>query len=262
MELKLDPPVTFQDRLVPKGTRLAGRAVLVHSLGIQAPVRGPSAVAGGHLRGSRRQQDGWSVFDKRYWPGESITDHLSFALRHEPMDLLVLKRLFEIIPTKQMVAFIRATPTGALTRRAWFFYERMTGKTLDVDDATVVTAVEALDPKTYFTGAPRLSKRHRIRDNLLGTGDYCPIIRRTEVLETFLARGLAAKAAAIIRRTGGHLTARAASFLLLADSRASFEIEGERPPRNRLERWGRAVVQAGKDPLTLAELNRLHGVLI
>ena len=36
--------------------------------------------------------------------------------------------------------------------------------------------------------------------------------------------------------TGAHVVARAASFLLLADSRASFEIEGERPPRNRLER--------------------------
>jgi hypothetical protein len=56
--------------------------------------------------------------------------------------------------------------------------------------------------------------------------------------------------------------ARAASFLLLADSRASFQIEGERPPRSRLERWGRAVLQAGRDTLTLDEIVRLHGVLI
>ena len=63
-------------------------------------------------------------------------------------------------------------------------------------------------------------------------------------------------------RAGGHLIARAASFLLLADSRASFQIEGERPPRNRLERWGRAVLQAGKHTLTLDEIIRLHNVLI
>ena len=31
--------------------------------------------------------------------------------------------------------------------------------------------------------------------------------------------------------TGPHLVARAASFLLLADCCASFQIEGERPPR-------------------------------
>jgi Fic/DOC family protein len=50
--------------------------------------------------------------------------------------------------------------------------------------------------------------------------------------------------------------------MVLADSRASFEIEGERPPRGRLERWGRAVLQAGKNPLTIDEIIRLHGVLI
>ena len=58
------------------------------------------------------------------------------------------------------------------------------------------------------------------------------------------------------------MVARAASFLLLADSRASFEIEGEKPPRSRLERWGRAVLQAGKNPLTIDEILRLHTVLI
>jgi len=58
------------------------------------------------------------------------------------------------------------------------------------------------------------------------------------------------------------MSSRAASILLLADSRASFEIEGERPPRGRLERWGRAVLQAGKNPLTFDEILRVHGVLI
>jgi hypothetical protein len=65
-----------------------------------------------------------------------------------------------------------------------------------------------------------------------------------------------------VGRTGAHLVARAASFMLLADSRASFEIEGERPPRNRLERWGRAVLQAGKNTITLDEIIRLQRVLI
>ena len=50
--------------------------------------------------------------------------------------------------------------------------------------------------------------------------------------------------------------------MLLADSRASFQIEGERPPRNRLERWGRAILQAGKNKLSLDEIVRLHSVLI
>ena len=77
-----------------------------------------------------------------------------------------------------------------------------------------------------------------------------------------LALDLAGQARETVGRTGGRLVARAASFMLLADSRASFQIEGERPPRNRLERWGRAVLQAGKNRLTLDELIRLHGLLV
>ena len=138
----------------------------------------------------------------------------------------------------------------------------LTGRTLDLEDAPHAEAVDLLDPKAYFTGKPRLSRRHRVRDNLLGNGRFCPIIRRTETLTGFLEQDLAARARETVGRTGAHLVARAASFMLLADSRASFEIEGERPPRNRLERWGRAVMQAGKNPLTLDEIIRLHGVLI
>jgi hypothetical protein len=262
MELKLDHTPTFQERLVPKGAKLAGWAALIHGLGLGAPVRAPSVVADGHIRGSRRTDGGWTVLDKRYWPGTQITDHLSFALRHEPIDLLILKRAFEVIPAGEMAALIRSAPTGVFARRAWFFCETLTGTTLDVEDAETVTAADALDPKAYFTLRPRLSKRHRVRDNLLGRGDYCPVIRRTEALELFMGRALAQQAAETVGRTSTNLVARAASFLLLADSRASFEIEGERPPRNRLERWGRAVLQAGKNALSLDELNRLHGILI
>lgn len=262
MDLENAPPIAFQDRLVPDGTRLAGWAALVHGLGLQAPVRTPSAVAAGHIKGSQRREGGWMTFDKRYWPGNTACDHLSFALRHEPLDLLVLKRAFAALPQDEIADFVRKTPTGTVTRRAWFFFEELTGATLDIEDAGTVTAIEALDPRHYITAKPRLSKRHRVRDNLPGTGAYCPLIRRTEALAAFERRDLAAKAAETVGRTGGHLIARAASFMLLADSRASFEIEGERPPRNRLERWGRAVLQAGKNELSLAELNRLHSVLI
>ena len=263
MELTIETSPEFhQDRLVPKETRLAGWAALVHGLGIAAPVRAASTVANGYIKGSRREEDGWTVFDKRYWPGHRVTDHIGFALRHEWFDPLVLKRVFDAVDPDTISAFVRNAPTGTLTRRVWFFYESMTGRRLPIDDAPVVTAVDALDPGSYVTGDAVLSKRHRVRDNLLGTGGYCPVIRRTETLEDYGERSLADKAAETVGRASGHLISRAASFLLLADSRASFAIEGERPPRSRLERWGRAVLQAGRNRLTLDELNRLHGVLI
>ncbi|MEP6715834.1 MAG: Fic family protein [Terriglobia bacterium] len=262
MRLETAPIAIFHEKTVPDGAKLAGWAALVRALAISAPVRRPSCVSEQFVNGSRREEEGWVVFDKRYWPGDDLADHLTFALRHENIDLLILKRAFEAVPQAEFEAMVRAAPTGISVRRAWYMYETLTGRTLDIDDAPRAVAVDLLDPKAYFTGKPRLSTRHRVRDNLLGSGRFCPIIRRTRALEETLNLDLAAKARATVGGTGAHLVARAASFMLLADSRASFEIEGERPPRNRLERWGRAVLQAGKNRLTLNEIIRLHSVLI
>ena len=49
---------------------------------------------------------------------------------------------------------------------------------------------------------------------------------------------------------------------MLADCHAGFAIEDEHPLRSRLERRGRAVLQADRNRLALDEFNRLHGVLI
>ena len=254
--------LTFADEPVPDGARLAGYTALVSALEVQAPVRCLSCVSEGHVKGSSREEGSWKVFDKRYWPGDTLGDHLAFALKHELLDLLVLKRVLEQAAPGEVEAFVLSAPTGAANRRVWFFYEILTGQKLDIPDAGPGAAMDALDARVYFTAKPVLSKRHRVRDNLLGDSSYCPLIRRTEKLEGFLTQSLAEKAGEIVGRTGKHLLARAASFMLLADSRASFEIEGERPPRNRLERWGKAVLQAGKNPLQMSEIIRLQNVLI
>src|SRR5205085_2027043 len=166
MQLEPPPLTIFQEKSVPDGTRLAGWAALVHTLAIPAPVRYPSCVSEQYVSGSRREEETWIVFDKRYWPGDSFTDHLTFALRHEDIDLLILKRIFEAAPKAEFEALIRAAPTGIPVRRAWYLYETLTGRTLEVDDAPRAVAVDLLDPKAYFTGKPRLSRRHRVRDNL------------------------------------------------------------------------------------------------
>ncbi len=184
MKLDLASIAIFQEKTVPEGARLAGWAALFHALAISAPIRRPSCVSEQHIRGSHRKEGAWTVFDKRYWPGDSLADHLTFALRHEEIDLLVLKRVFEAVPPGEIEGLIHAAPTGTLARRVWYFYEILTGRALDMDDAPAATAIDLLDPKAYFTGEPRLSKRHRVRDNLLGTGRFCPVIRRTGALRS------------------------------------------------------------------------------
>ncbi|MGZ2506978.1 hypothetical protein [Rhizobium leguminosarum] len=185
---------------------------LVESLGIAAPVRHPSAVSKMHIRGSHRNEAGWRLYDKRYWPGDKFSDHLTFALRHEDIDLVILKRIFQAISKAEAEAFVKEAPTGVPNRRAWFLFELLTGETLDVPEPPAMAAVDLLDPKAYFTGKPVLSRRHRVRDNLLGTGDFIPIIRRTPALVALSDSRLAEKARETVGRTGAHLVhARPAS---------------------------------------------------
>lgn len=56
------------------------------------------------------------------------------------------------------------------------------------------TYVDALDPKQQWPGKARNSVRHRVRDNLPGTPDFCPLVRRTANLEAFAALDLPARA--------------------------------------------------------------------
>ena len=41
----------------------------------------------------------------------------------------------QAIEPADLEGWVRAEPTGAFSRRAWFFYETFTGRTLDLEDA-------------------------------------------------------------------------------------------------------------------------------
>ena len=63
---------TFQESVVPTGANLVGYAALVQVLSVQAPVRNPSCVSAKHVRGSRQDRRPWTIFDRRYWPGDDF----------------------------------------------------------------------------------------------------------------------------------------------------------------------------------------------
>ena len=72
MKLPTSPVAVFQENTVPGGTKLVGWAMLAQAFAIPAPVRRPSCVSEQHVRGSHRAEGAWTVFDKRYWPGDTF----------------------------------------------------------------------------------------------------------------------------------------------------------------------------------------------
>ncbi len=252
----------FQDAIVPEGASLAGYSHLVRTHGIPSHVRFPSCVSKGHVRGNITQAGVWRLYDKRYWPGDNDTDHLVFALKHENFDLLSLKRILDVLPRKEIENHILSSATGIYSRKIWFLYEWLKDIELSIPDCPKCQTIFLLDPENYFTSHGIYSKRHRMKNNLLGSRLFSPIIRKTALLQDFLQSGLKDKTDAVVGKVSRSLIARAASFMLLADSKASFAIEGEKAPSSRIERWGKAVLQAGRFPISKDEIIRLQKIVI
>jgi hypothetical protein len=248
-------------RPLPQPGWLAGYAWLIteHKLNIPAPQRLAAIAA----RGSPRSTDDWIVLRQARRPAETLAAHLEFALKYEGVDLAVLNALFEEVEPETIAEFVRKTPLGQYARRLWFLYEWLTGRVLNVPDAGKVRAVPVLDTDQQFGIAKAtLSRRHRVMDNLPGTRQFCPLVRRTALLNTMIAERLDVQARRVIGRTAPDVISRAAAFLLLNDSRSSFQIEGEQPTRARTARWAQAIAQAGTRQLSVAELERLQTILI
>jgi hypothetical protein len=157
---------------------------------------------------------------------------------------------------------VRAKPTGSYARRIWFLYEWLTVKTLDLPAAEKGTYTPVVDPEQQWAVDGENSPRHRVRNNLPGTPAFCPLVYRTKSLEQYVAMNMAERARVIVAAVPADLMARTAAFLLLKDSRSSYIIEGENPPQGRIQRWGRAIGEAGRRPLDLDELLRLQRIVI
>lgn len=260
-EVQFSGPVTvFHEQRLPDIATPAGYAALIGAYDLEVPL--PRRLYATGERHRILDQDGWRILTPRHSPKASLEGHLTFALKYEGLDLAVLKRLFMAIGAKPLERWVQETPTGVYARRIWFLYEWLTGEDLDLPDASDGRYVPAIDPDLQFTGEERNESRYRVKNNMPGTPDFCPLVSLTPALEEFTALDLAKKARAVVADVPRDILARTAAFLLLKDSRSSYAIEGESAPQDRIQRWGRAIGEAGQRPIDLEELQRLQKIVI
>jgi hypothetical protein len=250
----------FQERRLPERARPVGYAALIHAHDLAVPL--PRKLAAIGPRHKVYEQDDWLIYTPRHEPSTDLEGQLTFALKYEGLDLAVLKRLFVATGPGPVEAIVLASPTGSYARRIWFLYEWLLDIKLGLPDAAQGAYVPVVDPNLQWATEGVTSTRHRVKDNLPGTPAFCPMIFLTETLKAVMARNVAAAARAAIANVPADLLARTAAFLLLKDSRSSFAIEGEHPPQDRIQRWGRAIGDAGRRPLDLDELLRLQRIVI
>jgi len=246
--------------LPEQNMQLAGYSALIHYYNLQVPL--PRVLSAISNKNNRYTEGKWSAFTPRHEPEDTLLGHLTFALKYEGVDLAILNALFQQTDDSEIEAAVHKEPTGSYTRRIWFFYEWLSKKTLNLKDAKKGNYVNALDSSIQYPGPEERSKRHRVRNNLPGTLDFCPLIQKTEKLDGFIEKKFDKKVSEKLGEINSDLLSRAAAFLLLKDSKASYAIEGERPAHNRAERWGRAIGQAGQRKLTKDEFIRLQQIVI
>lgn len=221
-----------------------GLVKLIEELGLRVPT---PTVRSEAVRGARRTKISEDSVLEQYPMTYAPTDlfgHLRFAMRYEPLDVGVLASAFAKIPQQEMETWVRAEHIGKYVRRAWYLYELLTKKTLDVPNVPPTNNVALLDPALHVTSAGTRVRRQRVIDNLLGNADYCPTIRRTEILDAAMARGLEAEAKKIVEDCDPVVLRRAVHYLFTKETKSSFAIEGEKPTSERTERFVRALTHA------------------
>ena len=178
------------------------------------------------------------VYPSKYWPGDTLGDHLEFALKYDGTNLSILASLFGAASRDEFQTYVSSKPTGKYARRLWFLYEFLTDTILDLDDLRQGNYVDLLDADQYYTVTPaRQVRRQRINDNLLGDAGFCPTVRRTDELRGFQDADLTERCKQVVSAYSPELLTRALSYLYTKETKSSFEIEHIKPSSTRTERF-------------------------
>ena len=195
------PTLVFQERRLPELAAPAGYSALIDAFQLQVPL--PRTLSAIGERHRILEQDNWRIMTPRHAPHATLEGHLTFALKYEGLDLAVLGRLFESLGPRPVEALVREAPTGSYVRRIWFFYEWLTGTRLELADATGGRYVDALDSELQYGIEGETAARYRVRNNLPGTPNFCPLVFRTGALDRFRAGSIRTLSRAILE--GGEL---------------------------------------------------------
>lgn len=220
--------------------RPAGYAFLLEKLGIVGIPNWHRSLVSTTGMYFSKIQDGYrdEVFRSQYWPGDTIGDHLEFALKYDGINLALLARIFEKVGSDALIEYIKTKPTGKYARRIWFFYEFLTENQLPIDDMTTGNYVDALETNDYFTVQNgERSPRHRIVNNLLGPRSFCPVVRKTEKLLELDSAVLQKRCEEIVTAYPPQLLRRALSYLYKKETKSSFEIEQVKSNASRTEKF-------------------------
>ncbi len=164
--------------------------------------------------------------------------HLEFALKHEGLHLLLIEKLFQFLPKSVLYNRIKQKTTGTFERRLWYLYESLTQNKLDIPNLTVGNYIDLIDSKLYFTAEkPERIRRHRVRHNLLGSFDFCPMVRKTALIGELQEENLGEQMLKLTQTIDPRIMTRAIHYLFSKETFSSWEIEREKPSKQKAKQY-------------------------
>ena len=203
------------------------------------------------------------TFPWRYLKADTFQHHLEFALKNEELNPGILKAVFRAVGPELVEQYVRAAPTGQYTRRAWFLYEWLLGKQLDIPNLNTGNNIELVAPEDYYCANSLPSARHRVLNNIAGVPGFCPMFRRSEFLDSIMAKDLPRHLMVQLRQHSQDVLTRAVSYLYAKESETSSLIERETPSAERATRFIDLLRGAGEDtPLTAQAIIDIQAAII
>ena len=129
--------ISFQSEILPSSCKLIGYSWLINHLHITLPLRQLCCVSEKRIAAQTIVKGNWLIFDAQLMVEETAYTQLEFAIKHEYLDLLVLKKILEIFPKDDLITNIQHNPKRILSKKIWFLYEFLLKIELPLEDLPV-----------------------------------------------------------------------------------------------------------------------------
>lgn len=187
------------------------------------------------------------TFTPNYFPVTNTPlDHVEFALKYDDLNLDLLKKVFEHISESDIAAYVNARLTSKYSRQIGFWYEFLTSKTLEITKKITGNYVDLLDSDKYIVAATsKKNRRWLINDNLLGTANFSPVVRKTALVAQFLQSDFTGRLTTFQGSIPPNLFKRAIDFLYFKETKSSYSIERETSTPDREAKFVEVLKLAG-----------------
>lgn len=194
-------------------------------------------------------------------------EHMVAAIKHQGIRLHFFSAIFRIMDVKAFTAFVAATPNSNHNRVLWHLYEWLMDEALALPDLKSGNYIDLFDESNYYTVKDGWrDRRTRVRNNAIGTAQYCPTIRKTSKLRELTSVNIYDSAYAHIQKVDAALSTnvlgRSLNYLYTKETKCSSGIEHNKPAKRKLQRFLNAVKNAGLFELSKEKLINVQNQIV